>query len=76
MKVGDYVKVGDSVLYLNEDISKDDLNFLEFKAIVIYTEENHLDFFVGKVCRLFQPKNDPIEPVIPIFVKDEKQETN
>jgi hypothetical protein len=72
MKVGDYVKVGDSVFYLNEDISKDESDFLEFKAIVIYTEENHLDFFVGKVCRLFRFRDDPIESVIPIFVKDEK----
>ncbi len=73
MKVGDYVQVGDNVLYLKEDITKDELSFLEFKALVIYTKNNdELDLFVGKVCVLSRLKGNPMETVIPIFVKDEK----
>lgn len=73
MKVGDYVQVGDNVLYLKEDLTKDDLSFLEFKALVIYTKNNDdLDFFVGKVCVLYRSKGDPMETVTPIFVKNEK----
>ena len=73
MKVGDYVEVGDNVLYLKEDITKDHLDLLEFKALVIYTKDNDdLDLFVGKVCILSRLKGDPMETVTPIFVKDEK----
>jgi len=73
MKVGDYVKVGDNVLYLKEDVTKDDLSFLEFKALVVYTKNNdELDLFVGKVCILSRLKGDPMETVTPIFVENEK----
>ena len=73
MKVGDYVNVGDNVLYLKEDITKEHLGLLEFKALVIYTKNNDdLDLFVGKVCILSRLKDNPMETVTPIFVKDEK----
>ena len=75
MKVGDYLKHGNCVFYLTEDLTKDDTSFFEFKVLVVYTTipQPNKYYYVGSTkMKLIIPKNDPIEPVTPIFVKDEK----
>lgn len=72
IKVGDYVKLWDYVFYVNKDLSKSDLDFLEFEVILVYINDPDDAFFVGKVCNIIYDNENLPEIVTPIFVKNEK----
>ena len=73
MKVGDYVKHGNCIFYLTEDLTVSDVNYLEFKALLVYTTilQPNKHCYVGNAkMKLMSPKNDPLELVVPIFITE------
>ena len=73
MKVGDYVKHGNCIFYLTEDVTLNDANYFEFKALLVYTTILQPDehFYVGNTkMKLMSPKDNPLELVVPIFITE------
>jgi len=73
MKVGDYVKHGDCVFYLTEDVTLDQADYFEFKALLVYTtiiQPNEHCYVGNTKMKLMSPKDNPSELVVPIFITE------
>jgi hypothetical protein len=72
MKVGDYVEVAGNIFYVTQHITLEDVNFCEFKAIVVYAKElPDEQMYVGKISKIAYGKDTSGPYVVkPIFITE------